>query len=263
MPFFARNADADELHFVHRGGGTLETEYGPLTYESGDYLVLPRGTTHRFVPRNEEDPLMLVIESRQPIGFPDWGMLGRHYVFDQARAETPEPVAHNEHGEWEVRIKRLGRFTSLFYDFHPFDVVGWKGDVAPLKLRFDDVRGVGSHRIHLPPTVHATFQTEGFIVMSMGQRPSERESGARVGPPFHRNVDYDEVNFCHVFEGIRDSGWQTGRIRFFPQGFHHGVEIKPEQVVPPVQRSIVMIDVVRPLTLSAAALAASTTDFPP
>jgi homogentisate 1,2-dioxygenase len=204
-----------------------------------------------------------VVESRQPIGFPDWGMLGRHYVFDQARAETPEPVAHDERGEWEVRVKRLGRFTSLFYDFHPFDVVGWKGDVAPLKLRFDDVRGVGSHRIHLPPTVHATFQAEGFLVMSMGPRPIEREAGARQGPPFHRNVDYDEVNFCHVFEGVRDSGWQTGRIRFFPQGFHHGVEIKPEQIVPPVRRSIVMIDVVRPLTLSAAALAASSTEFAP
>jgi homogentisate 1,2-dioxygenase len=264
MPFFARNADADELHFVHRGSGRLETEYGPLAYEPGDYLLLPKGTTHRFVPAESGDPLALVIESRQRITFPDWGLLGRHYVFDPAIAETPEPEPHrDEGGEWEVRVKRLGRFTSLFYDFHPLDVVGWKGDVAPLKLRFGDVRGVGSHRIHLPPTVHATFQADGFLLMSMGSRPLEREDAARQGPPFHRNVDYDEVNFCHLFEGVSGTGWRTGWLRLFPQGFHHGTEIRPDQVTPPVRRALVMIDVVRPLTVLDAAMTASTTEWAP
>jgi homogentisate 1,2-dioxygenase len=262
-PFFVRNADADELHFVHRGGGRLETEYGPLEYRAGDYLLLPRGTTYRMLPDGTADPLVLVVESRQRVGFPDWGLLGRHYVFDPAVAETPEPEAHDEPGEWEVRIKRAGRFTSIFYEFHPCDVVGWKGDVAPLRLPFDAVRGVGSHRIHLPPTVHATFQAEGFLLMSMGPRPLEREEGARRGAPYHRNVDYDEVNFCHLFEGFRDSGWQTGYIRFFPQGFHHGTEVRPEQITLPLRTKIVMIDVVQPLTLTPAARAASTTEFPP
>jgi homogentisate 1,2-dioxygenase len=263
MPFFVRNADADELHFVHRGGGRLETEYGPLDYRPGDYLLIPRGTTHRFLPDGSADPLSLVLASRDRIAFPDWGLLGRHYVFDPAIAETPEPMAYDEAGEWEVRIKRGGRWTSVAYDFHPCDVVGWKGEVAPLRLAFDAVRGVGSHRIHLPPTVHATFQTPHAIVMSMGSRPVEREPGARSGAPYHRNVDYDEVNFCHLFEGFRESGWQTGMIRFFPQGFHHGTEVRPEQIAPPLRIKLVMIDVAEPLALSPAAVAASTTEFPP
>jgi homogentisate 1,2-dioxygenase len=262
-PFFARNADADELHFVHRGRGRLETEYGPLDYGPGDYLLVPRGTTHRFVPAGDSDPLTLVLESRHRLELPDWGLLGNHYVFDPGLVDAPEPEAHDEAGEWEVRVKRAGELTSIFYGFHPCDVVGWKGRVAPLKLPFDAVRGVGSHRIHLPPTVHATFQGEGVLVMSMGSRPFEREPGAHQGAPYHRNVDYDEVNFCHLFEGVSGSGWRTGHVRFFPQGFHHGTEIRPEQVTPPVQSRIVMIDVARPLALAPAGLAASTTEFPP
>ena len=33
MPFYFRNADGDELYFVHRGQGVIETDFGPVPFE--------------------------------------------------------------------------------------------------------------------------------------------------------------------------------------------------------------------------------------
>ena len=43
-----RNADADEVLFVHRGRGTLHTMFGPLPFRPFDYVVIPRCTTYRL-----------------------------------------------------------------------------------------------------------------------------------------------------------------------------------------------------------------------
>ena len=50
MDYFFRNGEGDEVIFVHEGSGTLETIFGDLAYTDGDYVVVPRGTTYRFLP---------------------------------------------------------------------------------------------------------------------------------------------------------------------------------------------------------------------
>jgi homogentisate 1,2-dioxygenase len=218
---FLRDADGDELFFVHAGEGTLGTEYGPLTYRPGDHLVVPRGTTYRFEPSSPTD--LLVVEAAEGrFGLPDRGMLGRHALFDPAVIEVPEPEPVDEAGEFVVVVKRQGHDTRITYPFHPFDVVGWKGDVAPMRLNVDDFRPVTSARYHLPPSAHTTWVADGFVVCTFAPRPMEEDPEALRLPFFHRNIDYDEVIFYHRGEFFSRAGIDEGMLTWHPFGLHHG-----------------------------------------
>ncbi len=220
-PEFRRDADGDELYFVHRGAGVLRTEYGPLRYRDGDYLLLPRGTTYRFEPSSATD--LLVIEAAGgAFSLPERGLLGRHALFDPAVIEVPEPEAVDEAGEFVIVVKREGLDTRVTYPFHPCDVIGWKGDVAPMRLNVADIRPVVSPRYHLPPSAHTTFVADGFVVCTFAPRPMEEDPEALRLPFFHRNIDYDEVIFYHRGEFFSRAGIGEGLITFHPHGLHHG-----------------------------------------
>jgi homogentisate 1,2-dioxygenase len=220
-PEFLRNADGDELFFVHQGDGRLRTEYGPLAYRAGDYLIVPRGTTYRFEPASPTD--LLVIEACDSrFTLPDRGLLGRHALFDPATLEVPEAEAVDEAGEFTVVVKRMGHDTRVTYPFHPCDVVGWKGDVAPMRINVEDFRPVTSPRYHLPPSAHTTFVADGFVVCTFAPRPLEEDPDALRLPFFHRNIDYDEVIFYHRGEFFSRAGIAEGMITFHPHGLHHG-----------------------------------------
>lgn len=235
MPFCLRNADGDEIRFIHKGRGILHTDFGPLRYEAGDYVVIPRGTTYRVIPQTE-DNFTLIIQSRGEVGFPDRGGVGHYAPFDYGLLETPEPEPLVEEGEWELRIKRGGEYTSIFYDFYPFDVVGWKGNLAVLKLNVRDIRSLASEGVHLPPTAHGTFQGPGFILSTFIPHPLPTDSEALKLPWDHRNIDYDEVFFLHSGEFIpspRMGPAPLGFLNHNPQGLHHG---PPPEVLEYVKR---------------------------
>lgn len=220
-PEFLRDGDGDQLAFVHAGAGLLRTEYGPLEYRVGDYLVIPRGTTYRFEPA--APTALLVVEAfESQLRLPDRGMLGRHALFDPALLEVPEAEAIDEAGDFTVVVKRAGHDTRLRYPFHPCDVVGWKGDVAPLRINVDDFRPVTSARYHLPPSAHTTFVADGFVVCTFAPRPLEEDPEALRLPFFHRNVDYDEVIFYHRGEFFSRAGIEEGMLTWHPFGLHHG-----------------------------------------
>ena len=216
-----RDADGDQLCFVHAGRGLLRTEYGPLRYRTGDYLVIPRGTTYRFEP---EAPTQLLVVQALGSRFrlPDRGILGRHAIFDPAMLEVPEPEAVEEEGEFTVVVRRGGEDTRVTYAFHPCDVVGWKGDVAPMRINVDDLRPVTSARYHLPPSAHTTFVADGFVVCTFAPRPLEEDPEALRLPFFHRNIDYDEVIFYHRGEFFSRAGIDEGMLTWHPYGLHHG-----------------------------------------
>lgn len=225
---FVRDADGDLCWFVHRGTGTLRTEYGPLPYEPGDYLVVPRGTTFRFEPAAPAH--LLAIEAvRSRYQLPDRGLLGRHALFDPAVVEVPEPEAVDEAGEFVVVVKRDGQDTRVTYPFHPCDVVGWKGDLAPMRLPVDAIRPVVSPRYHLPPSAHTTWVADGFVVCTFAPRPMETDPEALRLPFFHRNVDYDEVIFYHRGEFFSRAGIDEGFVTFHPTGLHHGPQPKARE----------------------------------
>ena len=222
MPFYYRNADGDELYFVHRGEGTIETDFGPLQFEKGDYINIPRAVTYRVVPRTT-DNFFLIIQSQTEFEQPDKGLIGQHALYDPAVIVTPEPQPSLEEGkEWEVRIKVEDEFSSLWYPFNPMDVVGWKGDLTVWKLNMRDIRPIMSHRAHLPPSAHTTFSTRGAYVCSFLPRPLEEDPAALKVPFFHRNTDYDEFIFYHDGNFFSRDNIKPGMVTLHPRGIHHG-----------------------------------------
>jgi homogentisate 1,2-dioxygenase len=227
MPYFLRNADGDEIIFVHGGQGGLESDYGLLAYEPGDYLVIPKGTTYRMhVDSSAGEGLFVIIETPAPVTVPERGLLGRHALFDFGVLTSPELAAPAGDGdgrrEWEIRIKRTGEYTRVYYPYYPMDVAGWKGDLWVAKLNVRDFRPVTSARYHLPPSVHVTFQAGGLLVSTFAPRPLESDPKALRVPFYHRNMDYDEVLFYHSGDFFSRAGIQAGMLTLHPQGIHHG-----------------------------------------
>jgi homogentisate 1,2-dioxygenase len=219
--WFLRNADGDVLYLVHEGMGVLETEYGPLSFEAGDLLVVPRGTTHRIAA--DVSARLLTVEALEAgFSLPDRGLLGRHALFDPAVVEVPEPEPRDEIGEFMIRVVRNGAVTDIVYPFHPFDVIGWKGDLAPFRLHTRDFRPVVSPRYHLPPSAHTVLLAPGFVVALFAPRPIETDPAALRVPFFHRNIDYDEVIFYHRGEFFSRAGIEEGMLTLHPAGIHHG-----------------------------------------
>jgi homogentisate 1,2-dioxygenase len=222
MPFYYRNADGDELIFVHRGCGTIETDFGPLAFEPGDYLVVPRAVTYRLVPKTE-DNFFLIVQSRSEFDPPDKGMIGQHALYDPGVIVTPEPDPHlNDDREWEIRIKVEDEISKVVYPFNPLDVVGWKGDLTVWKINVRDIRPIMSHRAHLPPSAHTTFRTEGAVICTFLPRPLEQDPDALRVPFFHRNTDYDEFIFYHAGDFFSKENMKPGFATLHPRGIHHG-----------------------------------------
>lgn len=267
MKYLFRNADADEIVFVHEGAGRLETDFGPLAYEAGDYLHLPRGVSYRLSPTSASR--FLVIEAFSEVNFPERGVLGQQALFDPAMLEVPTPEAGtlepNAAGEYEVRIWRGGETTKVFYPYSLHNVVGWKGTLAPFKINVRNIRPVLSDRYHLPPTVHATFVFNNGVVCTFLPRPLENGDPEAMKVPFyHSNIDFDEVLFYHSGEFFSREGIKPGMLTFHPQGIHHGPQAKAAERSKKVTRTeevAVMLDARRPLKTLAAAGGCEIADY--
>lgn len=262
LPFFFRDADGDAVLFVHAGTGTLETDYGPLTYRPGDYLVVPRGTTYR--PAAAEPTWLLVVETVGEVDPPDRGLLGRHALWDESVLRIPEPDPSDEVGDFAVVIRRDGELTTVRYPFHPLDVVGWKGDLTPFALNVEDIRPVVSPRYHLPPSAHTTFTLEGALLATFVPRPLEEDPEVLKVPFYHRNVDYDEVIFYHAGDFFSRAGIEPGMLTWHPAGIHHGPQPQAVEAAGGRERTdevAVMIDCRRPLTMTKTAADAEVGDY--
>ena len=261
-----RNADADEVLFVHGGRGTCHTDFGPLKYERGDYVVLPRGVMYRLFP--EEPSSFLVIESTDEVKFPDKGILGRHALFDEDVLDVPTPAPQAEEPgrtSWRVDVQRQGEISKITYPFNPLDVVGWKGDLYPYRLATRDIRPITSERYHLPPSAHATFVMPNVIVCTFLPRPLETgDPGALKVPFYHSNIDFDEVLFYHDGDFFSRAGMKPGMVTFHPQGIHHGPQpaaVRASVTKERTNEQAVMIDTRRPLAVTDAGKRASIPEY--
>jgi len=229
MPALARNADGDELLFLHTGRAELYCDYGHLSLEAGDYLILPRSTMWRLVC-SEPATALLIEATNARYMLPDRGLVGPHAIFDPAVLDTPMLDAafeaqKSEMGAgdvWRVEVKRRGAISTVTYPFNPLDAVGWKGDLSPVRLNVRDIRPLMSHRYHLPPSAHTTFLTDRFVVCTFCPRPIESDPGALKVPFFHNNDDYDEVIFYHAGDFFSRDNIDAGMMTFHPCGFTHG-----------------------------------------
>ena len=270
MPTLARNADGDQLLFVHQGTGELFCDYGRLVYSTGDYLYLPRGTMWRLSP-TEPTAILMIQATNTHFTAPDKGLLGGHAIFDPAMLDTPQmDQAFRAHqaleGEFPVEIKKRGEVSVATYPYNPLDAVGWHGDLAPVRINVKDLRPVTSHRYHLPPSVHTTFVSDRFVVCTFAPRPFETDPGALKVPFFHNNDDYDEVLFYHAGDFFSRDNIDAGMMTFHPSGFTHGPHPKAlksmlVQGKAATDEYAVMIDTRDPLEVGEAAAAVENTAY--
>ncbi|MDG6096447.1 homogentisate 1,2-dioxygenase [Alteromonas sp. ZYF713] len=225
MTELARNADGDDLLFVHRGQGELFCDYGHMSVCEGDYIVIPRATMWRLTP---ETPMqLLMIEATDDsYQLPEKGMVGQHAVFDPAMLEHPRIndtfLAQQDENTWRVDVKRHQRLSRITYPFNPLDAQGWHGDLTVMKINWRDIRPLMSHRYHLPPSAHTTFVAKRFVICTFVPRPIESDPGALKVPFYHSNDDFDEVLFYHAGDFFSRDNIEAGMVTFHPAGFTHG-----------------------------------------
>ncbi len=254
MDHLVRNGDGDDLIFVHEGAGDLYCDYGHLSVEAGDYVVLPRGTMWRLSPTMPVTAL-LIEATGSTYQLPDRGIVGPHAVFDPAMLDTPaiddafltQQADDGPDGVWRVKVKRRGAVSTVTYPFNPLDAVGWKGDLAPVRINVRDIRPLMSHRYHLPPSAHTTFVANRFVVCTFAPRPFETDPEALKVPFFHNNDDYDEVLFYHAGDFFSRDNIKAGMLTFHPCGFTHGPHPKAltkmfQQTKPATDEYAVMLD---------------------
>ncbi|GAC14082.1 homogentisate 1,2-dioxygenase [Aliiglaciecola lipolytica] len=225
MQKLARNADGDELLFIHQGGGQLFCDYGHLTLKQGDYVVIPRSTMWRIEPDSAMQILMIEA-TNDSYQLPEKGLVGPHAIFDSGMLDTPtindEFKAQYSEQMWQVEIKRHNQISQVTYPFNPLDAIGWHGDLSVVRINWRDIRPLMSHRYHLPPSAHTTFVASRFVICTFVPRPIESDPGALKVPFYHNNDDYDEVLFYHEGDFFSRDNIEKGMVTFHPAGFTHG-----------------------------------------
>lgn len=260
-----RNATGDECVFIEAGSGVLETVFGPLPFGPGDYLIVPRATTHRWVPN--EAVRAYCIEANSHIGPPKrylsrFGQLLEHAPYCERDLRGPDEVEVRDGTDVEVYVKHRGSGPSGLAGTvhvvprHPFDVVGWDGCLYPYAFNVGDFEPI-TGRVHQPPPVHQVFEGTNFVICNFVPRKVDYHPLAIPVPYFHSNVDSDEIMFYvdGDYEARKGSGIGRGSITVHPGGHSHGPQpsaIEASLGAESFDELAVMIDTFRPLELGEA-----------
>ena len=224
--YFFKNADADEVLFIHKGDGTLKTMYGNLDFGYGDYVVIPRGTTYQLHFK-QEDNRLLIVESTGPITTPKryrnkFGQLMEHAPFCERDIRKPKDLeTHSEKGDFKFFIKKKDVVYPYSYLNHPFDVIGWDGYVYPYAFSVHDFEPI-TGRVHQPPPVHQTFDGKNFVICSFCPRLYDYHPDAIPAPYNHSNIDSDEVLYYVDGDFMSRSHVEKGMFTLHPGGIPHG-----------------------------------------
>ncbi len=259
--YFYKNADADELIFIHKGKGKLRTFLGNINFEYGDYLIIPRGMIYQ-IEFETSDNRLFYVESFAPYYTPkryksSSGQLLEHSPFCERDFKLPtELETYDEKGDFIIKIKKEGMIHEVVYATHPFDVVGWDGYNFPYGFsihNFEPITG----RVHQPPPVHQTFETSTFVVCSFVPRLYDYHPQSIPAPYNHSNIDSDEVLYYVDGDFMSRNNIEQGHITLHPKGIPHGpapgaMERSIGQTV--TQELAVMVDTFRPLMVTEDAM---------
>jgi len=259
--YFYKNADADELIFIHAGSGSLNTLYGSLGFNYGDYLVVPRGTIYQ-IDFTTADNRLLIVESFSPIRFPKKycsknGQLLEHSPYCERDIRTPQNLlTFDEKGDFLIKTKKNGRLYGIHYAHHPFDVVGWDGCCYPFAFSIHDFEPI-TGRVHQPPPVHQTFEGNNYVVCSFVPRLFDYHPLAVPAPYNHSNIDSDEMIYYVDGDFMSRKNVTRGMITLHPGGIPHGPH--PGAVAKSIgaketKELAVMLDTFHPLQLTKEAL---------
>ncbi len=258
---FYKNADTDEVIFVHEGKGVLKTQYGKLPFGYGDYLVIPRGTIYQIHFETEENRLFIV-ESFSPVVPPKrylskYGQLLEHSPYCERDIRKPIDLETiDEKGEFLIYVKKKGLMYPIWYGSHPFDVVGWDGCEYPYALSIHDFEPI-TGRVHQPPPVHQTFDAHNFVICSFVPRLFDYHPLAIPAPYNHSNIDSDEVLYYVDGDFMSRKHVERGMITLHPAGIPHGPHpgaVEKSIGAKETKELAVMVDTFYPLKMSVDAV---------
>ncbi len=225
MDVLYRNGHHDEILFIQSGSGQICSNFGDMDVKHGDYVVIPRGIIWQIIIN---DPIrMLVIESSGPVETPNryrnrFGQLMEDAPFCERDVHTPnfaEPKHHNNPVDVLVRLQ--GGYQTYSYEHHPFDLVGWDGYYFPWIFNINDFMPI-TGKVHLPPPIHQTFQSPGFVICSFVPRLYDYHDDAIPAPYAHSNVDSDEVLYYVKGKFMSRKGIESESMTVHPMGLPHG-----------------------------------------
>lgn len=262
-----RNAIGDECVYVESGSGCVETVFGALAARQGDYVIIPRATTHRWVPGGDGPLRAYVIEAASHIAPPArylsrYGQLLEHAPYCERDLHAPAGPLLAEGTDVEVLVKHRGARgvagTRYVYPAHPFDVVGWDGCLYPYTFNIADFEPI-TGRVHQPPPAHQVFAGDGFVICNFVPRKVDYHPLSVPVPYYHSNVDSDEVMFyCGGdYEARKGSGIAQGSVSLHPGGHAHGPQpgaVERSVGVEFFDELAVMVDTFRPLQLGPGGL---------
>ena len=266
--YFYKNTDADEVIFIHRGTGKLRTMLGSIDFEYGDYLVVPRGTIYQ-IDFESSDNRLFIVESTSPVYTPkryrNWfGQHLEHSPYCERDMHPPNKLeTFNEEGDFLMKVKKQSTIHQYVYASHPFSVVGWDGYNYPYKFSIHDFEPI-TGRVHLPPPIHQTFESAGFVICSFVPRLYDYHPQAVPAPYNHSNIDSDEVLYYVDGDFMSRNNIGIGQITLHPAGIPHG----PHPGA--MERSIgkksteelaVMVDTFKPLMVTKQAMKIADQDY--
>jgi len=266
--YFFKNADADEVIFIHKGDGTLKTMYGNLRFGYGDYVVVPRGTIYQLHFDNTDNRLMIV-ESSGPITTPKryrnkFGQLMEHAPYCERDIRKPKDLeTHDEKGEFKFFIKKKDTIYPYSYLNHPFDLIGWDGYVYPYAFSIHDFEPI-TGRVHQPPPVHQTFDGRNFVICSFCPRLFDYHPLAIPAPYNHSNIDSDEVLYYVDGDFMSRSHVEKGMFTLHPGGIPHGPHPGTAEKsigVKETHELAVMVDTFHPLYMTEHAYGIEDKDY--
>lgn len=259
--YFYKNTNADELIFIHEGSGKVLTQYGQLPFSYGDYIILPRGTIYQIhfdTPTNR----LFIVESFSPLRYPKrymsrFGQLMEHSPYCERDIRPPQDLLTiDQQGDFLIRAKKKGMLYGLHYGTHPFDVVGWDGCCYPYIFSIHDFEPI-TGRVHMPPPIHQTFETNSFVVCSFVPRLYDYHPQAIPAPYNHSNIDSDEVIYYVDGDFMSRKSVTRGMITLHPAGIPHGPHpgaVQKSIGAKETKELAVMVDTFRPLMLTKQAL---------
>lgn len=266
--YFYKNADADEVLFVHKGSGKLRTQLGNIDFSYGDYLVIPRGIIYQ-INFDTEDNRLFIVESFHPVYTPkryrNWfGQLLEHSPFCERDIRPPHELeTFDEKGDFTIKIKKEGVLYDYLYASHPFDVVGWDGYNYPYAFSIHDFEPI-TGRVHQPPPVHQTFETSAFVICSFVPRLYDYHPNAIPAPYNHSNIDSDEVLYYVDGDFMSRNNIEKGQITLHPAGIPHGPHPGTYEASIGKKETLelaVMVDTFKPLKLTKQALGIEVKDY--
>ena len=259
--YFYKNTDSDEMIFIHKGSGKLRTMLGNIDFKYGDYLIIPRGIIYKM-DFDTADNRLFIVESRRPIYTPkkyrNWfGQLLEHSPYCERDIRKPyELETNNEVGEFVIKVKKKDEIFEMIYASHPFDVVGYDGFNYPYALSIHDFEPI-TGRIHQPPPVHQTFETDAFVVCSFVPRLFDYHPLSIPAPYNHSNIDSDEVLYYVDGDFMSRNDVYPGNISLHPAGIPHGPHpgaVERSIGKKETQELAVMVDTFKPLMVTEEAM---------